>query len=103
MSGGYMDISDIIKNLLSNFNADKLLPIINLLRENSFDLKKVAQSLTPEMIIPIVQSFQSAQSKASGSGENFSAQKNGVAAIANVADKEIVYCLNRYLNAETSF
>ncbi|MBR0189796.1 MAG: hypothetical protein IJQ23_05370 [Clostridia bacterium] len=95
-----MDITEIIKNLFSDRSTETVLPIINLLRENSFDLKKVAQNLTPEKIIPIVQSFAAAQSAKSDTGEIFNMQKGGALTIANVADKEIVYCLNRYLNAE---
>ena len=99
-----MDISDMIKNLFSGLDAETVLPIMNLLRENSFDLKKVAQNLTPEKIIPIVQAFAQAKSGVSETNsEPVNAQKDGVGAIANVADKEIVYCLNRYLNSEQSF
>lgn len=98
-----MDISDIIKNLFSDKTAETVLPILNLLRENSFDLKKVMQNLTPEKIIPVVQAFAAAKGGENNANPPFNAQKSGVSAIANVADKEIVYCLNRYLNAETSF
>lgn len=99
-----MDISDTIKNLFSGLNADAVLPIINLLRENSFDIKKVAQNLTPEKIIPIVQSLAASKDGASPKSDTFSASapQTGTLAIANVADKEIVYCLNRYLSTEES-
>ncbi|MEG9430512.1 MAG: hypothetical protein VZQ61_06295 [Christensenellaceae bacterium] len=97
-----MDIADIIKNLFSGLNAETVLPIINLLRENSFDLKKVAQNITPEKIIPVVQAFASAKSATEEHHAPFGAEKGGALTIANVADKEIVYCLNRYLNAEQS-
>ena len=97
-----MDITEIIKNLFSGTNAETVLPIINLLRENAFDLKKVVQNLTPEKIIPVVQAFASAKSATEDTAAPFGAEKGGALTIANVADKEIVYCLNRYLNAEQS-
>lgn len=95
-----MDITEIIKNLFSGTNAETVLPIINLLRENSFDLKKVAQNLTPEKIIPVVQAFAAAKNASDEKNAPFQAEKGGVLTIANIADKEIVYCLNRYLSAE---
>lgn len=97
-----MDIADIIKNLFSGKCAETVLPIINFLRENSFDLKKAAQNLTPEKIIPVVQAFASAKSAAEEKSAPYASQKGGALTIANIADKEIVYCLNRYLNAEQS-
>lgn len=97
-----MDITDIIKNLLSGTGAETVLPLINLLRENSFDLKKVAQNITPEKIIPVVQAFATAKSASDEKTAPFGAKKGGALTIANVADKEIIYCLNRYLSAEQS-
>ena len=54
-----MDILNLLKNLLSGADAEKIAPVINLLRENSFDIKKVLQNLTPETLMPIIRSFLS--------------------------------------------
>ncbi len=93
-----MDIVDVLKNLIPNINAGGLVPIINLLRENSFDLKKTAQNLTPEKLAPIIESFsESAATYAAKTNTH----ANGLSPIANVADKEIIYTLNRYLSTES--
>ena len=95
-----MDIVEVLKKLIPNTNADALLPVINLLRENSFDLKKVAQSLTPEKIAPIIETFSKSAERAAETRK--AEHANGVAPIANVANKEIIYTLNRYLSTETA-
>ena len=92
-----MDIMNLLKNFLSNGNAQALLPVLNLLRENSFDIKRTLNSLTPETLAPIIQSFAPISNPRE---KPDNAYFNGVAPIANVADKEIVYALNRYVNAE---
>lgn len=98
-----MDISDMIKNLLSDGGLQKLLPVLNVLRENSFDIKKVLQNLTPESVMQVFQSFMSQNSDVGKAEQEFTGYPAGVSAIANVADKEIVYVLNRYLSSENSF
>ena len=97
-----MDILTWLKNLSQSGELQTLLPVLNLLRENSFDLKRTLNNLTPETLMPIISALS--QSK----GENqptasFTAENVGVTPIANVADKEIVYVLNRYLSSETAF
>lgn len=94
-----MDILSLIKNFLSDKNTQAILPLINLLRENSFDLKRTINSLSPETLSPILETFI----QNGGNNQNFYADTtaNGVTAIANVADSEIVYALNKYLNATT--
>lgn len=93
-----MDISDLLKNLIPNINAGALLPVINLLRENSFDLKKTVQNLTPEKIAPIIEKFS--ERTANSAATTFHEKSDGLAPIATVADKEIIYTLNRYLSTE---
>lgn len=95
-----MDILSLLKNLLSETDAEKIAPLINLLRENSFDIKKVLKNLKPETVLPIVKSFLNNEN-AYAKG-NVAENSAGISAVANVADKEIVYCLNRYLSAERS-
>ena len=94
-----MDILNLIKIFLSNENAQKILPIINLLRDNSFDLKKTFAALSPDTLSPILETFI----KNGANNQDFYAEtpQNGVTPIANVADSEIVYALNKYLNATT--
>lgn len=92
-----MEISDIIKNLMSNNNLSALVPVINLLRENSFDIKKTVSGITPETLIKL-----GGELLKNGAPEPtfHETEKNGVSPIANIADKDIVYILNRYISGE---
>ena len=97
-----MDIWNWLKNLSSSGELQALLPLVNLLRENSFDIKRVLENLTPETLAPIIKAL-SERKVADNTPVSFSAEPAGVTPIANVADKEIVYVLNRYLSSETAF
>ena len=93
-----MDIIGLLKNLLSNESVEALVPIIELLRENSFDLKRTLNAVTPEKLAPVIEKLFI---KNAGNGTNFNAEFNtgGVTTVANIADSEIVYALNRYIGA----
>ncbi len=92
---------EILQFLLSFFLKEyggafnNIVPIIESLRENSFDLKKTLSSLNPEVLEPILKTF------ASGFGgiknNDGYPKDNRLSPIINIADKEIVYALNRYL------
>ena len=90
-----MDLLQFITSLLGNDNMVKLLsPIIELLRQNSFDIKKVLASLDPEMLKPIIEEFiKSINNRPAQSAERI----DGLQPISNIADRDIVFALNRYL------
>ncbi|MBE7081317.1 MAG: hypothetical protein E7372_02015 [Clostridiales bacterium] len=90
-----MDLLQFITSLLGNDNMVKLLsPIIELLRQNSFDIKKVLASLDPEMLKPIIEEFmKSINNRPAQSAE----RTNGLQPISNIADRDIVFALNKYL------
>lgn len=91
-----MEIPDIVKNFLSNNNLSALLPVIKALSDNSFDVKKTLSGITPETLMKVFGEFMNSPPPAPSIG----IEKNGVSPIANIADKDIVYTLNRYINAE---
>ena len=91
-----MEIPDILKNFLSNNNLSALIPVIKLLGENSFDIKKTINSITPETLIKAGEQLL----KNNAPQTSYETEKNGVSPIANIADKDIVYTLNRYISAE---
>ncbi len=90
-----MDLLQFITSLLGNDNMVKLLsPIIELLRQNSFDIKKVLASVDPEMLKPIIEEFmQSINNRPAQSAERI----DGLQPISNIADKDIIFTLNKYL------
>ena len=91
---------EILQVLLSLFlNGEKggaFAPVIKTLANNSFDLKKTLIILTPEEIEPIINEFVKFSNKKSPtSGYSPSV---GLDPIALIADKEIVYTLNKYFH-----
>lgn len=90
-----MEILNFILSLLGgDENFSKFLPIINLLKENNFDIKKVLENLNPDSLAPIIKEFLSSnpvKDDNSAYGENLSP-------IKNVATSEIVATLNDYFS-----
>ncbi len=90
---------EILQFLLSNFLGDKanlIKPIIDILQKNNYDISKSIFSLTPETLAPIVSAFTSAMQNTARPTGNVG-RAVGTAPIAKIADKEIVYTLNKYL------
>ncbi|MBR5192557.1 MAG: hypothetical protein IKW33_04020 [Clostridia bacterium] len=87
-------IKQLISFLINEFGIEKLSGLINILSENSFDIKKVLQSFSVEQFAPIIQEFMKGEEK-NTTNENF-VGGYGLSPIANIADKEIVYALNKY-------
>ena len=89
---------EILKFLIDFFakneNLDSLSPLIKLLEENSFDIKKTISNLSLDSIMPLVESF-SAQKK----GSSFKEEPcvNPIKPIERVCDSEIISALNCYL------
>ena len=89
---------DLLQLLTTLFGNDKFIgtlsPIIEHLRQNSFDIKKVLASLDPEMLKPIIEEFiKSINNRPAQSAERI----DGLQPISNIADRDIVFALNRYL------
>lgn len=93
---------EILQNLLSllmnNQNLNGLKPIMDLLAKNSFDIKKTLSSLDLNSIMPIINQFMNTMKNKSPTTEYSPAV--GLTPIANVADKEIVYTLNKYFHQD---
>jgi hypothetical protein len=84
----------LIDFFIKELGEEKLAPVFNALKNNSFDLKSL---LNPQMlatIMPIIQEFFQSQNKTPTDfsvGEEFK-----LSPIALIADKDIVYTLNKY-------
>ena len=93
-----MDLEQLLATLFGNDKfITALSPIIEHLRQNSFDIKKTLASLNPEMLRPIVKEFMS---NMNNRPTTFVERDAGLVPISNIADKDIVYALNRYLGQE---
>lgn len=92
---------EILQNLLSFFikeyDGGKFKPIFELLKNNSFDIKKALGNLNLDDIAPLIQEFfkYNNTNDKSKSSAVFS-QGFGLNPIAKIADKDIVYTLNQY-------
>ncbi len=80
---------------MEEYGGEKFMPVFNALKENSFDIKKTLQNISPETAAPILKEIFSA-------GKKSSPPKSGTAGlepISSVADKEIIHTLNKYFSA----
>ena len=93
-----MELLQIFSTLFGDNKFVNLIsPIIELLRQNSFDIKKALESADPEMLKPIVEEFiKNINNRPAQSAERV----DGLMPISNIADKDIVFALNKFL-AET--
>ncbi len=85
----------LISFFLKEYGGDKILPVFECLKQNSFDLKKTLQNLNPEILAPILQSFMEKRQNNNPRSENGGF---GLEPINSVADKKIVGCLNGYFS-----
>ena len=92
-----MDLLQFLLSLLFNGkNGGAFMPVIKLLADNSFDIKKTLSCLTPDQIEPIVKEFMRYENKKNPT--DGCSPSVGLTPIALIADKEIVYTLNRYFH-----
>lgn len=91
-----MDLLQFFSSLLSDQKFMGVFsPIVELLKQNSFDIKKTLASLDPETLKPIIEEFmKNINNRPAQSAE----RTNGLKPISNIADKDIVYVLNKYLS-----
>ena len=89
---------ELLQQLLSSFLTEQqkqyITPILKLLSDNSFDIKKTLRNLKPEAVAPVIEQFFKMQNKSRTTNVR---QSFGTAPISQIADKDIIYVLNRYL------
>ncbi len=88
-------LQKLISSLLNGENADGFSQILKLLSENNFDVKKVLSRINPQALIPLLLKFIESAKPNNASMVNTGA---GLSPIASIADKEIIYSLNRYFS-----
>lgn len=97
VSGIVMEILQFLLSFLTkNLNTSFLAPIFELFKNNNFDLKSVLNNLDVSAIMPVLKEIFSSfnmKSPTQTVGQNV----YGLNPIANVADKDIIYTLNKYL------
>ena len=95
-----MELLQFLTSLLTNEkNSRFLTPIFEILKQNSFDLKKVLSNLDPQLLRPIIKEFIST---INNRPTNNVGRNNGLTPISNIADKDIIFSLNKYLGQDFS-
>lgn len=90
---------EILQFLFSLFKDNalikNLLPIFELLKTNNFDIKKTLSMLNPEQLQPIIKELSTLfQSKSPTQSVGLD---NALSPILDLADKDIVFALNKTL------
>ena len=100
VSGVIMEILQFFLSFLLNEYGESLKPIMKALKDNDFDLKRTFRNLDLSTFLPLIKNFlQNGANKTRP--ENFSERVEvGVSPISNLADKDIVYTLNKYFCVE---
>lgn len=92
---------EIIKFLLSFFleeyGGKDLNGIFNLLKDNSFDIKKTLKNLTPETAAPIIKAVMSGLKNKAAPTKTVG-EVSKLTPISSFADREIVDTLNKYFS-----
>ena len=92
-----MEILQFLISLLKdNQSLQAFMPIIDNLRQNNFDLKSFLSSLNPETIRPLIQGlmqFMQTKNPTQAVGLEYA-----LSPISDIADKDIIYSLNKYLS-----
>ncbi len=93
-----MEILQFLTTLLANEQNLKILtPILELLKQNSFDLKKVLSNVNPQVLAPIIKEFMT---NINNRSTDTIERNNGLTPISNIADKDIIFSLNKYLGQD---
>lgn len=94
---------EILQFLLSFFSdsekLNKFTQLLNALKNNCLDFNTIAKNIDLKSILPVIsQLFFSLQNK---SPTDFSVgQVQGLTPICDIADKDIVFALNKYLGQD---
>lgn len=89
----------LLSYVLKESNLSAIAPLIDKLKENNFDLKKVISNLNPQTILPLISAFMqgTAQNKNPSPSR---CEEEGLRPLNDFADKQIVECLNSYFSRE---
>ncbi len=85
----------LINQFLDENKAKALQPFLKLLSENNFDIKRVLKNINPQMLASVFSSAFKNQNRAT----NVARYSYGVEPISNIANKEVVFALNKYFGS----
>lgn len=96
VSGESMELLQFLLSFfVEEYGGGKFKPVFDLLKNNSYDLKKTFSELKPETVAPIIQAFSSLKND---SGKTVSENGVGLSPLNGVADEKILRSLNAYFS-----
>lgn len=95
-----MNLLQIFLSLLKNNKSlEQFLPLLSILQQNNFDLQKTLASIDPKALQPLITSLMNFFENKS---PTYSVgQENALSPISDIADKDIIYSLNKYLSQDS--
>ena len=92
-----MEILRILSEFLTKeYGGGAFGKILELLAKNNFDIKRTLSSLNPDTVAPIIKEFLNAAPAAKKETSSFNGKGFGVSPIENIADKHVIYTLNKH-------
>lgn len=89
----------LLSFLLKEAGGDNLAPLFENLQNNDFDIKKTLQGLNLQAVAPLIRAFMENLSKNENRPTKNAERNISLSPIAGIADKDIIYALNKYLSA----
>ena len=96
VSGVIMEILQFLISFLVNEYGKDFLPVFNHLKENNFDIKSAIKNIDISVILPLLEKFINLKETKTRSYETQERDIVGLKPISNIADRDIVYTLNKY-------
>ena len=92
-----MDLLQLITSLFGgNVDFSAFLPLINILKSGNFNINDLFTLLQNEKVLPLIKNLFSSFNNKSPTTEV--GQASPLSPIASIADKDVVFVLNRYLS-----
>lgn len=96
VSGESMELLQFLLSFfVEEYGGGKFKPVFDLLKNNSYDLKKTISELKPETVAPIIQAFSSLKN---ASVKPAPVSEVGLSPLNGVADAKILESLNAYFS-----
>lgn len=89
----------LLSYILENVGGENLKPVVDALKKNNYDIKKVLSELKPETVLPLISSFMNLTPKKQ-SPEPYDYKDSGLEPLSNFADAHIVDRLNKYFTSD---
>lgn len=91
-----MDIPEyIFNNFINGDLKEKIAPVMDAISKNGFNLEKILQSVDITTLLPLLGSLFGGATKSAPAA----ADANPLTPISGIADRDIVFALNRYLSS----